>query len=76
MENPNFASGSSYCIFIAMLLLYQLIDKRILYNSIELLSDCDWVEKCIRIAMRNKTVQVQNNAIYNLGNMDENNSQH
>ena len=32
MENPNFAYGSSYCIFIAMLLLYQLIDKRILCN--------------------------------------------
>ena len=32
MENPNFAYGFSYCVFIVMLPLYQLIDKRILYN--------------------------------------------
>ena len=42
---------------------------------IELLSDCDLVEKCNRTVMRNKTAQVQITAIYNLGNMDENNSE-
>ena len=31
MGNPNFVHGFSYCI-IAMLPLYQLINKRILYN--------------------------------------------
>ena len=42
----------------------------------ELLSDCDWVEKCNRMLMRNKTAQVQSSVIYNLGNMDENNYHH
>ena len=35
-------------------------------------SDCDWVEKCNRMVMRNKMVQVQSSAIYDSGNMDEN----
>ena len=42
----------------------------------ELLSDCNWVEKCNRTVIRNKNVQAQSSAIYNLGNMDENNSHH
>ena len=32
MKNPNFAYGFSCHVFIAMLPLYQLIGKRILYN--------------------------------------------
>ena len=32
MGNPNFVHGFSYCI-IAMLPQYQLIDKRVLYNT-------------------------------------------
>ena len=32
MGNPNFVHGFSYRVFITMLLLYWLIDKRILYN--------------------------------------------
>ena len=73
-KRPQIQTSKSFCftlpkrrnVYLFISLMYR----------IELLSDCNWAEKCNRTVTRNKTAQAQSSAVYNLGNMNENKSCH